>query len=109
MEQFNDKQIAMIWDGAKYHCSAEIKEFLSLINDGLDESSWKITCLRFAPNDPTQNPIEDIWLQTKRWVRECYHMCKTFAAVKYIFELFAHCQIFDFPKLHKYGNFSHII
>jgi transposase len=109
IEQFNDKQIGVIWDGAKYHCSAEIKEFLSLINDGLDESSWKITCLRFAPNDPTQNPIEDIWLQAKRWVRECYHMCKTFAAVKYIFELFIHCQIFDFPKLYKYGNFSHII
>jgi hypothetical protein len=28
-------------------------------------------------------------------------MCKTFAAVKYIFKLVTHYQIFDFAKLHK--------
>jgi transposase len=109
MQQHVDKQIALIWDGAKYHCSAEVKEFLGQVNNGLEESDWKITCLRFAPNDPTQNPIEDIWLQAKRWVRECYHLCKTFAAVKYIFEFVTHYQIFDFPKLYSYGKFSQII
>lgn len=109
MEQFKDKQIAMIWDGAKYHFSTEVKEFLSSVNDDLDESSWKITCLKFAPNDPTQNPIEDIWLQAKRLVRECYHMCKNFAAVKCLFEISTHYQVFDFPKLHKHGEFSCII
>ena len=31
-------------------------------------------------------------------------MCKTFAAVKYIFKLVTHDQIFDFAKLHTYGN-----
>ena len=61
MSQCNDKRIALIWDGAKYHYSAEVKEFLSLVNNGLDESDWKITCVRFAPNDQTQNPSEDIW------------------------------------------------
>jgi hypothetical protein len=30
------------------HPEAEVKEFLSLVNNGLDESDWKITCLRFA-------------------------------------------------------------
>jgi transposase len=109
MNQHIDKKIALIWDGAKYHCSAEVKDFLGLVNNGLDESDWKITCLRFAPNDPTQNPIEDIWLQAKRWVRECYHLCKTFAAVKYIFEFATHYQIFDFPKLYSYGKFLQII
>ena len=109
MSKCNDKRIALIWDGAKYHYSAEVKDFLSLVNKGLDECDWKITCLRFAPNDPTQNPIEDIWLQAKQWIRECYHLCQTFAAVKYIFKLVTHYQIFDFPKLHSYGKFSQII
>jgi len=36
-------------------------------------------------------------------------MCKTFAAVKYIFKLVTHYQILDFAKLHSYGKFSQII
>ena len=40
------------------------------------------TQVRFAPNDPTQNPIEDIWLQAKRFIREHYHLCQSFEAVK---------------------------
>ena len=23
-------------------------------------------CERFAPNDPNQNPVEDVWLQAKK-------------------------------------------
>jgi inorganic pyrophosphatase len=80
-----------------------------LVNNGWEESDWKITCLRFAPNAPTQNPIEDIGLQAKQWIRKCYHMCKTFAAVKYIFKLVTHYQIFDFAKLQTYGKFSQLI
>lgn len=38
-----------------------------------------------------------------------YHLCQTFAAVKYIFKLVTHYQIFDFPKLHSYGKSSQII
>jgi hypothetical protein len=37
MSKCNDKRIALIWDGAKYHSSAEVKDFLSLVNNGLDE------------------------------------------------------------------------
>jgi hypothetical protein len=36
ISQCNGKQIAVIWDGAKYHSSAEVKDFLSLVNNGLD-------------------------------------------------------------------------
>lgn len=62
--------------------------------------------IRFAPNDPKQNPIEDIWLQAKRFIREWYHLCKSFRAVKALFEFSIHRQIFDFPKLFTYGCFS---
>jgi transposase len=102
-------RIALIWDGASYHRSQEVKAYLASVNLGLDESNWKITCIRFAPNAPQQNPIEDIWLQAKRFIRECYHLCKSFGVVKYLFEFVIHHQIFNFPKLFTYGYFSQII
>lgn len=104
-----DKQIAIIWDGASYHRSQEVKDYLAHTNHALDESSWKITCIRFAPNDPKQNPIEDIWLQAKRFIRKFYHLCKSFATVKFFFEFITHRQIFNFPKLFIYGFFSRLI
>jgi transposase len=106
MSQCPDQRIALIWDGAKYHRSEEVKTFLASVNDGCAKSDWKITCLQFAPNDPTQNPIEDIWLAAKRYIREFYHQCKTFAVVKCLFELVLQHQIFDFPKLNRLGEFS---
>ncbi len=72
LAQCPNNRIALIWDGATYHRSQEVREYLKSVNQALDEPNWKITCIRFAPNDPKQNPIEDIWLQAKRFVREYY-------------------------------------
>ncbi|MDE5079440.1 MAG: IS630 family transposase, partial [Trichodesmium sp. St2_bin6] len=47
--------------------------------------------------------VEDIWLQTKNFIREFYHLCSSFKIVKWLFKFFADGQIFDFPKLFKYG------
>ncbi|OYQ64269.1 hypothetical protein B9G53_12610 [Pseudanabaena sp. SR411] len=107
--QDQNKRISVIWDGASYHCSQEVKDYLALTNYELDELSWEITCIRFAPNDPKQKPIEDIWLQAKQFIREFYHLCKSFAAVKFFFEFITHRQIFNFPKLFTYDFFSQII
>ena len=107
--QYPDSRIALIWDGATYHRSQEVRAYLETVNRGFIESNWKITCIRFAPNDPKQNPIEDIWLQAKRLIREYYHLCKSFGALKVLFELATHRQTFDFPKLFTYGFFSQII
>lgn len=100
-----EQRIAVFWDGASYHRSAELKGYLATVNQDRSEDTWKITCTRFAPNAPEQNPVEDIWLQAKRWIRECYHLCKSFTVVKFLFELVTHCQVFDFPKLSMYGVF----
>lgn len=100
------QRIAVIWDGASYHRSKEIQAYLESLNQGKEPKQWLLTCIRFAPNAPKQNPVEDIWLQAKRWIRECYHLCKSFASVKLVFELVTHRQTFDFPKLHEYGMFS---
>ena len=106
MSQCPTQRLALIWDGAPYHRSQAVKAFLSAVNDGLAEADWTITFLQFAPNDPTQNPIEDVWLTAKTWLRTCWHQCKTFDAVKVLLELATHYQIFDFSKLHRLGKFS---
>lgn len=99
-------RIALIWDGASYHRSQEVRAYLESLNQQLDESDWKITCIRFAPNPPEQNPVEDVWLYAKRFIREFYHLCKSFSAVKQLFELVTHHQIFSFPKVFMYGTLS---
>ncbi len=100
------RRIALLWDGASYHRSGAFRDYLSSINQGLDESEWKVTCIRFAPNDPKQNSIEDIWLQAKRFIREWYHICKSFRAVQALFQFATHQQIFHFPKLFTYSSFQ---
>ncbi len=89
-----DQRIAVIWDGASYHKSEQVKEYLESINSGLEESQWQITCILFAPNAPEQNSVEDIWLQAKNFVREYYHLCKSFQSVKKLFTLVNTCEIF---------------
>jgi len=106
LAQYPQSRIALIWDGASYHRFAGVREYLDSLNQGLDEHEWKITCIRFAPNDPKQNPVEDIWLHAKKFVREFYHLCNSFAAVKRLFELVTHHQVFDFPKMFMYDSFS---
>lgn len=96
-------------DGASYHRSQEVRAYLESVNQGVDESFWKITCIRFAPNAPEQNPVEELWLHAKRFIREFYHLCKSFSAVKRLFELVTPHQIFDFPKLFMYGAFSQMV
>ena len=104
--QYPQKRLALVWDGATYHRSNELKAYLRSVNQGLAQESWNITCIRLAPNAPEQNPVEDIWLQAKRFIRECYHLCTSFRAVKLLFELVTHRQVFAFPKLSMYGAFS---
>lgn len=102
LTQYPKSRISLIWDGASYHRSVEFQDYLKSLNQGLNENEWKVTCIRFAPNDPTQNPVEDIWLSAKKFVREFYHLCKSFTIVKRLFELAVHHEIFNFPKIFMY-------
>lgn len=103
---YPQQRLAIFWDGASYHRSGELKTYLQSVNEDSEEDDWQITCTRFAPNAPEQNPVEDIWLHAKRFIRKCYHLCKSFAVVKFLFEFITHRQVFDFPKLSMYGFFS---
>ena len=106
LAEYPQSRIALIWDGASYHRSEEVRTYLASVNQQLESLHWKITCIRFAPNAPAQNPVEDVLLQAKRFIREFYHLCKSFFAVKRLFKLVTHQQIFDFPKIFMYGAFS---
>lgn len=105
-KQYPQQRLAIFWDGASYHRCAELKMYLQAVNQDMVEDSWAITCTRFAPNAPEQNPVEDVWLQAKQFIRRCYHLCKSFVVMKFLFEFVTHRQVFDFPKLSMYGFFS---
>jgi transposase len=92
-----------------------VQGFLAEVNQNLPEEQWQVHCVRFAPNCPSQNPIEDIWLQAKTWVRSRSVSKRRFCALiptlshlKWMFEWFIRHTTFDFPTLQMYGTFSKI-
>jgi putative transposase len=66
----------------------------------------EVYCVRFAPNCPQQNPIEDIWLQAKTWVRRFCALIPDFSHLKWMFEWLIRNTTFDFASLQMYGAFS---
>ena len=96
------KKIVLLWDGATYHKYGLTRDYLCELNEGIDEEDWSITCILLAPHAPEQNPIEDIWLQGKQWVREKYNECYAFKDVKKLFVETIEGRIFSFPKLDYY-------
>lgn len=104
--QWPAQRLLILWDGASCHRSKELQTFLAQVNASLDPDAWKIHCVRFAPNDPSQNPIEDVWLQAKTWLRRMSGLRPCFPALKALFEQFFRLEIFDFSKMYRYGSFS---
>ncbi len=104
--QYPQQRLAIFWDGASYHRSEELRTYLQSVNQDLAEDLWLLTCTRFAPNAPEQNPVEDVWLQAKRFIRNSYHLCNSFTVVKFLFKFVIHHQVFNFSKLSMYGSFS---
>lgn len=96
------KKLLLIWDQASYHRYSEMQSYLKEVNKGLEENDWRITCILFEPNAPGQNPVEDIWLKGKDFLRKHFYENKTFQQVKRSFFNFLDQQIFDFRKLEWY-------
>ncbi len=94
------RQLILIWDGASYHRSLELKPYLAQLNKGLRRlTDWKVRCLNFAPYAPEQNPVEDVWLQGKNFLRKQFYRNKTFTQVKKSFFDFLTNRTFNFKKL----------
>ena len=97
------QKIGVIWDGSSYHRYKQMPAYLQLLNGDKPPQDWQLTCIRFAPNAPEQNPVEDIWLFAKRFVRSCHYLCHSFAMVKSLFTDILDGTYFSFPKLFAYG------
>lgn len=41
--------MALIWDGATYHRSQEVREYLESVNQGLDESTGRLLVFALHP------------------------------------------------------------
>ena len=85
---YPDKKLLFLWDGASSHRGQAMQSFLAQENAGLAEAEWTITCMLFAPHAPEQNPVEDLWLKGKTYLRKQFAVNKTFAAVKNCFSTF---------------------
>ncbi len=109
LAQSPDQKLLIFWDGASYHRSQVVQNFLGEINQGLHLEQWRIHVHRFAPNCPEQNPIEDIWLQAKTWVRRFCALIPSCSHLKWMFTWFLQNTRFDFMSLQMYGAFSKII
>jgi len=92
------KKILLIRDKAGYHRYSEIRSYLEEVNKGLEEKDWKITCLLSESAAPEQNPVEDIWLKGKNFLRRHFYQNKTSAQVEKSFFNFLNLQFYDFKK-----------
>lgn len=101
-EQYEGKRIILLWDGASYHRGKEMQEYLEGLNLGRKRDEWLITCVQFAPYAPEQNPIEEVWLQAKNYVRNHWYDCRTFKRVTALFEEALDTMTFTFEKLRMY-------
>jgi len=83
-----------------------MKTFLAQQNQELLPGEWKITCIRFAPYAPQENPVEAIWLQLKTLLRRFDRFGKSFSIVKRLFQLFVDLKLFNLPHFENYDAFS---
>jgi DDE superfamily endonuclease len=68
-----DKKRVIIGDGARYHGREEVQAYWSPANPGLEEKDWKVTGLLLASNVPDQNPVEEVGLQGKNFLRRPFY------------------------------------
>jgi transposase len=99
---YPDQQLVFLWDGASYHRGEEIQNFLAQENADWTEADWKVTCLRFAPHAPEQNPTADVWRKGQTHLRKQFALNKTFAQVKHCFSSFLKALRFTSTKFSWY-------
>lgn len=99
---YPEARLWIIWDGATYYRYAQMRAYLTELNAGLPEEHWCVTCTLLASNAPQQNPVEDIWLKGKTWLRQCFAHNKTFEQVKACFVEYLQDRVFSSAKFDWY-------
>lgn len=79
-----------------------MKAFSTEVNDDYEASMRRVTCMLLAANAQHQNPMEDVWLQARNFLRKFWHLGKSLSVIKWLFKFFTAHQKFDFPKLQQY-------
>jgi putative transposase len=51
-----DAKLLIIWDGASYHRSQQIKDYLDSLNANLEKEQWLITCVHICPKCTSTEP-----------------------------------------------------
>ncbi len=106
---FPDKQLTLIWDGATYHRSDLLRDYLETLNQDLSTEQWPLTCIQLAPHAPEQNPIETVWGYAKSQLRRAYHSLPSFSKVKHLFIDTIKNNSFLFQNLLDYQKLVHLI
>lgn len=100
---YPNKKLIILWDNARYHRGKKVKKYLNEVNKGMiDEKDYKITCYHFAPNAPDQNPVEDVWLRGKSFLRRNFYQSESFYQLKEKFLKYLDNKIFNFKKIEWY-------
>lgn len=102
--RYGDAKLTICWDNARWHKGPELLSFLERVNGGCDPKQWPITCINFAPHDPTQNPIEEVWHQGKAAIQKLRLVAKKFHEVTDAFEQVLERKTFLFPNRLRYGS-----
>lgn len=87
---FQGRRLFILWDRAPYHRAEVVKAYLKDLNGDRSEQDRLIHLEYFAPNAPEQNPIEDVWLAAKTWLRRHFFQFDTFEQIKHQFVTFIH-------------------
>jgi len=93
--------------GASYHRSDEVRAYLESVNQGLEPTKWKITCI-LLPMHQSRIRLR-IFGCKENGCESVTIFAKTLVLSSFLFEFVTHLQTFDFPKLHTYGCFSQLI
>ena len=93
-----DKTRRILWEGARDHRGEAVHDDLNEVNQNLEEENWKVTCLLFAPKAPDQNPVEEVGLRGKDFLRTHFYENKTLNQVK--------CRFFNFLNNNSSDSFQ---
>ena len=97
------QKLLIFWDGVSYHHQHIMRDFLQTMQASLPPHQWKICCTRLAPYTPQENPVEDIWLKGKTFVRTHALWTTCFEQIKDLFvKGIRQKKYFQFPKLMQY-------
>ena len=97
------QKLLIFWDGVSYHHQHTMRDFLETIQADLPPDQWKIDCTRLAPYAPQENPVEDIWLKGKTFVRTQALWTTCFEQIKDLFvKGIRQKRYFKFPKIEQY-------